>query len=58
MAQRTIRLTFTGTVKLNRVLAPIPKRYTILYTANECAVLSSTTQVTAKPTLEKEVASS
>ena len=55
MAQRMIRFIFTGSAKLNKVLAPIPKRYTTLYTTNECVVFSSLHQVTAKPTLEKVV---
>ena len=54
MAQRTIWFTFTGTAKLNRALAPIPKRYTILHTANECAASSSLVQVTAKPAVERK----
>ena len=53
MAQRITRLTFTGTAKLNKLLEPMPKRYTILYAINECVDFSSSKQATAKPTLEK-----
>ena len=56
MAERMIRFTFTDAARLNKVLTPMPNRYTILYTTNECVVFFSSHQVTAKPILEKAVA--